>query len=490
MDVMTAYASSAAINAHVISQLPLALPEISLLVMASIILVIDLFVSDKTRGTTYILSQLTLIGLAVLTVLTFSQKAHIAFSGTFIRDPMADLLKVFVYLITFAVFLYSKSYLKARDLYRGEYYTLGLFGVLGMSILISAHNFLTIYLGLELLSLCMYAMVALQRDSAVASESAMKYFVLGAIASGMLLYGMSMVYGATGSLDLGTISLMAGAKQQNIVLLFGLVFVIVGIAFKLGAVPFHMWLPDVYQGSPTAVTVYIGAAPKIAAFAMLMRLLVDGLGSLHVQWQDILILLSVASMAIGNLVAIAQSNIKRMLAYSTISHVGFLMLGVIAVTPDGYASAMFYTLVYTIMALGAFGMIMFMSRFGFESEMLEDFRGLNQRSPWFAFIMLIFMFSMAGVPPFIGFWAKLAVIKAVIDQGMVWLGVVAVAFSVIGAFYYLRIIKLMYFDTPADSQALEGGTDLRVLLSLNGLAVLVLGFRPDWLLSLCNTVLH
>lgn len=490
MDVMTAYASSAAINAHVISQLPLALPEISLLVMASIILVIDLFVSDKNRGTTYILSQLTLISLAVLTVLTFSQKAHIAFSGTFIRDPMADLLKVFVYVITFAVFLYSKSYLKARELYRGEYYTLGLFGVLGMSILISAHNFLTIYLGLELLSLCMYAMVALQRDSTAASESAMKYFVLGAIASGMLLYGMSMVYGATGSLDLATISAMAAAKQQNIVLLFGLVFIIVGIAFKLGAVPFHMWLPDVYQGSPTAVTVYIGAAPKIAAFAMLMRLLVDGLGSLHVQWQDILILLSVASMAIGNLVAIAQSNIKRMLAYSTISHVGFLMLGVIAVTPDGYASAMFYTLVYTVMALGAFGMIMLMSRFGFESEMLDDFRGLNQRSPWFAFIMLIFMFSMAGVPPFIGFWAKLAVIKAVVAQGMVWLGVVAVAFSVIGAFYYLRIIKLMYFDTPTDSQSLEGGTDLRVLLSLNGLAVLILGLRPDWLLSLCNTVLH
>lgn len=490
MDVITAYAASTAVNTHVVSQLPLVLPEISLLVMASIILVVDLFVSDKNRGATYILSQLTLVGLAVLTILTFSHKPHIAFAGTFIRDPMADLLKIFVYLITFAVFLYSKSYLKARDLFRGEYYTLGLFGVLGMSILISAHNFLTIYLGLELLSLCMYAMVALQRDSTAASESAMKYFVLGAIASGMLLYGMSMIYGATGSLDLATISKLAMAQQHNIVLIFGLVFIIVGIAFKLGAVPFHMWLPDVYQGSPTAVTVYLGAAPKIAAFAMLMRLLVYGLGSLHVQWQDILILLSVASMAIGNLVAIAQSNIKRMLAYSTISHVGFLMLGVIAVTRDGYASAMFYTLVYTVMALGAFGIIMLMSRFGFESEMLDDFRGLNQRSPWFAFIMLIFMFSMAGVPPFIGFWAKLAVIKAVVEQGMVWLGVVAVAFSVIGAFYYLRIVKLMYFDTPTDSQSLEGGTDLRVLLSLNGLAVLILGFRPDWLLSLCNTVLH
>ncbi|MEJ2398840.1 MAG: NADH-quinone oxidoreductase subunit NuoN, partial [Gammaproteobacteria bacterium] len=464
MQVISAYVPGAALNAHIVSQLPLALPEISLLIMASIILVIDLFVSDKNRGTTYILSQVTLIGLAVLTILTFSHQSHIAFSGTFIRDPMADLLKVFVYIITFAVFLYSKNYLKARELYRGEYYTLGLFGVLGMSILISAHNFLTIYLGLELLSLCMYAMVALQRDSAAASESAMKYFVLGAIASGMLLYGMSMVYGATGSLDLGTISGMVSTKQHNIVMIFGLVFLIVGIAFKLGAVPFHMWLPDVYQGSPTAVTVYLGAAPKIAAFAMLMRLLVDGLGGLHLQWQDILIIMSVLSMGIGNIIAIAQSNIKRMLAYSTISHVGFLMLGVIAVNKDGYASAMFYTLVYTVMALGAFGMIMLMSRFGFESEMLDDFRGLNQRSPWFAFIMLIFMFSMAGVPPFIGFWAKLAVIKAVVAQDMIWLAVVAVVFSVIGAFYYLRIIKLMYFDTPTDSQSLEGATDLRVLL--------------------------
>jgi len=489
MDLITAYIPAAVVNAQVVSQLPLALPEISLLIMASLVLVVDLFVSDKTRGTTYILSQATLLGLAALTVVSFSHNTSLAFSDTFIRDPMGDLLKIFVYVITFAVFLYSKSYLKARDLYRGEYYTLGLFGVLGMAILISAHNFLTVYLGLELLSLCMYAMVALQRDSTVASESAMKYFVLGAIASGMLLYGMSMIYGATGSLDLGAISRLVVSQQHNIILIFGLVFVIVGIAFKLGAVPFHMWLPDVYQGSPTAVTVYLGSAPKIAAFAMLMRLLVDGLGSLHVQWQDILIILSVASMAVGNLVAIVQSNIKRMLAYSTISHVGFLMLGVIAVTPEGYASAMFYTLVYTLMALGAFGMIMLMSRFGFESELLDDFRGLNQRSPWFAFIMLVIMFSMAGVPPFVGFWAKLVVLKAIVSQGMIWLAGLAVLFSVIGAFYYLRIIKLMYFDTPQESQALEGSADLRILLSLNGLAILALGIKPDVLLAVCQSVL-
>ena len=489
MDVISAYVPSAVLNAHTLSQLPLALPEICLLVLASVVLIVDLFVTDKTRGATYILAQMTLLGLAVLTIVTFSSKPTLAFSGTFIRDAMGDLLKIFVYIITFSVFLYSKNYLKLRDLFRGEYFTLGLFGVLGMTVLISAHSFLTVYLGLELLSLCMYAMVALQRDSAVASESAMKYFVLGAIASGMLLYGMSMVYGATGSLDLATISTQVAAKQHNIILVFGLVFVIIGVAFKLGAVPFHMWLPDVYQGSPTAVTVYLGTAPKIAAFAMLMRLLVDGLVGLQAQWQDILIILAVGSMAIGNLVAIAQTNIKRMLAYSTISHVGFLILGVIAVSKDGYSSSMFYTLVYTLMALGAFGMIMLMSRFGFEADQLDDFRGLNQRSPWFAFIMLILMFSMAGVPPFIGFWAKLAVLNAIVAKQMVWLAVVAVAFSVIGAFYYLRIIKLMYFDTPQDSQALNGATDLRVLLSINGLAILVLGFKPDLLLTLCNTVL-
>ena len=489
MDVISAYVPSAVLNAHTLSQLPLALPEICLLVLASVVLIVDLFVTDKTRGATYILAQMTLLGLAVLTIVTFSSKSTLAFSGTFIRDAMGDLLKIFVYIITFSVFLYSKNYLKLRDLFRGEYFTLGLFGVLGMTVLISAHSFLTVYLGLELLSLCMYAMVALQRDSAVASESAMKYFVLGAIASGMLLYGMSMVYGATGSLDLATISTQVAAKQHNIILVFGLVFVIIGVAFKLGAVPFHMWLPDVYQGSPTAVTVYLGTAPKIAAFAMLMRLLVDGLVGLQAQWQDILIILAVGSMAIGNLVAIAQTNIKRMLAYSTISHVGFLILGVIAVSKDGYSSSMFYTLVYTLMALGAFGMIMLMSRFGFEADQLDDFRGLNQRSPWFAFIMLILMFSMAGVPPFIGFWAKLAVLNAIVAKQMVWLAVVAVAFSVIGAFYYLRIIKLMYFDTPQDSQALNGATDLRVLLSINGLAILVLGFKPDLLLTLCNTVL-
>lgn len=489
MDLIAAYIPGAALNASTIQQLPLALPEIFLLIMASIILVVDLFVSSKSRGTTYILSQATLIGLIALTIMTFAQKPQLAFAGTFLRDGLGDLLKIFVYISTFAVFLYSKSYLRYRDIYQGEYFVLALFGVLGMMVLISAHNFLTIYLGLELLSLCMYAMVALQRDSTVASESAMKYFVLGAIASGMLLYGMSMIYGATGSLDLLMIGKAVAAKQGNIMLVFGLVFLIVGIAFKLGAVPFHMWLPDVYQGSPTAVTIYIGTAPKLAAFAMTLRLLVDGLAHLHVQWQDILIILAVISMAVGNIVAIAQTNIKRMLAYSTISHVGFILLGILSGTTVGYSASLFYTIVYTIMALGAFGIIMIMSRVGYESDQLDDFRGLNQRSPWFAFIMLIFMFSMAGVPPFVGFWAKLAVLKSVVAIDLVWLAIVAVAFSVIGAFYYLRIIKLMYFDTPQDSQGLEAPADMRVLLSLNGLAVLVLGLKPDLLLTLCAGVL-
>lgn len=489
MESIAAILPMAILNERTLSQLPLALPEMVMLGMVSIILIVDLFLDKKTRGATYILTQSTLIGLIALTIATFTNKPQLAFSDTFVRDGMGDLLKIFVYIVTFAVFLYSKQYLKARDIYNGEYFVLGLFGVLGMMIMISAHNFLTIYLGLELLSLCMYAMVALHRDSMIASESAMKYFVLGAIASGMLLYGMSMLYGTTGSLDLATISQAVIAKKDNIMLIFGLVFIIVGVAFKLGAVPFHMWLPDVYQGSPTAVTIFIGSAPKLAAFAMMMRLLVDGLSGLQMHWQDMLIILAIASMAVGNVIAIAQTNLKRMLAYSTISHVGFIMLGVLTGTKDGYAAAMFYTIVYTLMATGAFGVILLMSRMGFESDNLDDFRGLNQRSPWFAFIMLIFMFSMAGVPPFVGFWAKLSVLKAAINVDLVWLAITAVVFSIIGAFYYLRIVKLMYFDTPQDTSSLEGAADVRVLLSINGMAVLGLGLYPQAIMALCVGVL-
>ena len=371
-----------------------ALPEIFLLAMACLVLLVDIFLTDRSRGATYILAMTSLLGVFVLIAISFSSMRITTFSDTFVRDPMADVLKMGIVIATMVTFLYAKDYLREHGMFKGEFYILGLFGVLGMMILVSAHNFLTIYLGLELLSLCMYAMVAMQRDSAIASEAAMKYFILGAIASGMLLYGMSILYGVTGTLDLGLIDARLPDVQDKILLSFGMVFLIVGIAFKLGAVPFHMWVPDVFEGSPTAVTLYLAAAPKLAAFAMLMRLLVDGMGSLQGQWQDILILLAVASMAIGNIVAISQGNLKRLLAYSAISHVGYLLLGVLTGTTEGYAASMFYALVYVIMTLGAFGMIMLMSRQGFESDRLEDFKGLNERSPWFAFIMLILMFSI------------------------------------------------------------------------------------------------
>lgn len=464
-----------------------AAPEIFVLSMTCIIIIADLFVSDKNRFITYLLSLLTLVVAAIITVNLDVAGHSLTFSGTFIKDPMGQTLKMFVYLITAVVFIYSRGYLQARNIFRGEYYILGLFGVLGMMILVSAHNFLTIYLGLELLSLSLYAMVAMHRDSRDATEAAMKFFVLGALASGMLLYGMSLIYGVTGSLDIGVI---AQALQQpndslDIVLSLGLVMVIVGVAFKLGAVPFHMWIPDIYHGAPTAVTIYIGSAPKIAAFAMVMRLLVEGLGELHAQWQDILIIMAILSMGVGNIIAIAQANIKRMLAYSTIAHVGFLLLGILAGTKTGYSASMFYTIVYTIMSVGGFGMILLMSRAGFEADNIEDYKGLNERSPWYAFMMLILMFSMAGVPPTIGFYAKLAVLQAVIGAGLTWLAAVAVVFSIIGVFYYLRIIKLMYFDKPEDTTPITANADMRLVFSANGLAVLALGLFPGALLALC-----
>ncbi len=463
-----------------------AIPEIFLLSMACVILIVDLFLSDKSRIVTYLLAQLTLLGTLFLTLNSTSSETILTFSNTFVRDTMSDVLKVGIYIATFITFMYAKDYLRDRGIFKGEFYVLGLFGALGMMILVSAHNFLTIYLGLELLSLSLYAMVAMQRDSILASESAMKYFVLGAIASGMLLYGISIIYGLTGSLDLAEVAANMTSQTQGVLLAFGLVFMIVGIAFKLGAVPFHMWLPDVYHGAPTAVTLYIGSAPKIAAFAMLMRLLVDGLLALHAQWEGILIILAVLSMGIGNLLAIAQGNIKRMLAYSTISHVCFLILGALTGTQSGFAASMFYTLVYVLMSLGGFGMVMLLSRKGFEAENLDDYKGLNVRSPWYAFMMLILMFSMAGVPPFLGFWAKLVVLEEVIAADMLWLAIVGIIFSVIGAFYYLRIIKLMYFDKPEDTSPLESSLDTRLMLSLNSLAVLGLGLFPGGLLAVCQ----
>jgi NADH-quinone oxidoreductase subunit N len=463
-----------------------AAPEIFVLSMVCLILVIDLFLSERTRVITYLLSQATLIGAAILTIMLHSGEAVLTFNGTFISDTLADVLKLSIYFTTFVVFLYSREYLRSRQLYKGEYFVLGLFGVLGMMVMVSAHSLLTIYLGLELLSLSLYAMVALQRDSATASEAAMKYFVLGALASGLLLYGMSLLYGATGTLDIGHLGNLVNEESGgNLVLIFGLVFVLIGMVFKLGSAPFHMWIPDVYHGAPTSVTLFIAAAPKIAAFAILMRLLVDGLGDLHSEWQGMLIILAIVSMAIGNIIAIAQSNIKRMLAYSTIAHVGFLLLGILSGSALGYQAGLFYILVYALMGLGGFGMIILLSRTGFEADKLDDFKGLNERSPWFALMMLILMFSMAGVPPTLGFYAKLSVLQAVVDADLTWLAAIAVLFSVIGAFYYLRIIKLMYFDKPEDTQPLSASFDMRLTMSINGLAVLALGIFPGGLLALC-----
>jgi len=383
-----------------LSNLLTLLPETVLLGLTCAILIADLFIPQRSRLVTYLMAQTALVVTLLLILTGFADNRAVILSGTFVRDTVGDVLKIAVLLATFVTFLYARDYLRARNIFRGEYYVLGLFGVLGMMILISAHSLLTIYLGLELLSLSMYAMVVLQRDSSLASEAAMKYFVLGAIASGMLLYGMSMLYGVTGSLDLTAIAeaLQAG-QAPGVILSFGLVFILIGVGFKLGAVPFHMWIPDVYHGAPTAVTHYIGGAPKIAAFAMLLRLLVEGMPGLHEHWQAILVVLAVLSMALGNVLAIAQTNIKRMFAYSTISHVGFLVLGVLTGTDSGVASSLFYTLTYVLMSVAGFGMILFLSRQGFEADELDDYKGLNQRSPWYAGLMLVIMFSMAGYHP-------------------------------------------------------------------------------------------
>jgi NADH-quinone oxidoreductase subunit N len=468
-----------------------AVPELFLLGMICFILVVDVFLSDAHRLVTYWLSLATVAGTAWLTVAVAQQGSLLTFSGMFVNDAMGNVLKLFTYLVVAIVFIYSRDYLRDRGLFKGEYYVLGLTALLGMMIMISAHNMLVVYLGLELNSLSLYAMVALDRESPVASEAAMKYFVLGAIASGILLYGMSLLYGATGTLDITGLGVhIAANPAASIGTLFGLGFVIVGLCFKFGAVPFHMWVPDVYEGAPTSVTLFVGTAPEIATFALFMRLLVEGLGGLHVQWQPILIAVSLLSMAVGSIVAIAQSNLKRMLAYSTIGHVGFILLGILAGTSAGYQAAMFYTLSYVVVATCAFGVILLLARKGFESERIEDFKGLNERSPWFAAMMLIVMFSLAGVPPFVGFFAKLYVLRSVIDVGLTWLAVSAVIFSIISAFYYLRIVKLMYFDrAPANAKSLKAEFDMRWLLSGNGLAILLLGVMPGPLMALCARVI-
>jgi NADH-quinone oxidoreductase subunit N len=465
-----------------------AYPELFLLVMACVILIADLFISDDNRVFTYGLTQFTLAGCAVLTFFTGNAEPVYTFSGMFVDDLMADALKLLTCLAVITILVYARAYTSARGMFRGEFFTLALFATLGMMVMISANHLLTLYLGLELLSLSLYAMVALQRDSVQATEAAMKYFVLGALASGMLLYGMSMLYGATGTLEITELAqLSAEGVRAQAVLVFGVVFIVAGLGFKLGAVPFHMWVPDVYQGAPTAVTLFIGSAPKFAAFAIVMRLLAQALGAdaLVDEWRQMLLIMAVLSLAIGNLAAIMQTNLKRMLAYSTISHMGFLLLGVLSGTIDGYGASMFYVVVYVLMTLGSFGIILLLSRDGFEAENLDDYKGLNQRSPWYAFLMLLLMFSMAGIPPTVGFYAKLSVLQAVVQIGWWWVAVIAVVFSLIGAFYYLRIVKLMYFDAPLDPAPVTASGDVRALLSANGLAMLVLGIAPQPLMVLC-----
>jgi NADH-quinone oxidoreductase subunit N len=463
-----------------------ALPEILLALLASALLIGDLFVSERSRHVTYWLAMVALAVTGAACVATLGQQTTVTFRGMFILDPMSQVLKVATLLTVAATLMLSRSYLVARGMLTGEFIALVLFSTLGMMVMISAHHFLTLYLGLEIMALCQYAIVALQRDSARATEAAMKYFVLGALSSGLLLYGMSMIYGATGSLELTRIAYSIEHGQAHQMLgVFGLVFVVAGIAFKLGAAPFHMWIPDVYHGASTPATLVIGAAPKIAAFAFILRILANGLQGMTADWQQMFAVLAIASMFVGNIVAIAQTNLKRMLAYSTISHMGFLVLGVIAANDNGYSSAMFYLLTYVVMTLGSFGMILLLSRAGFEAENIDDFRGLNQKSRWYAFVMLVLMFSLAGLPPTAGFFAKLSVLQAVWEAGYAWLVVAAVLLSVIGAFYYLRIVKVMYMDAPVGEISIDTRRDTRWLLSATAIVTLILGIVPGPLLDLC-----
>ncbi len=486
------------LNNFVMPDLYPAAPEIFLLCMACLILFVDLFLGDYQRWVTAMMAQITLVGCAAITWVTADSQVVLTFSNMFVDDLFADFLKLVVYVTVSVVLIYSRGYLQARNLDKGEFYLLVLFATLGMMVMISAAHLLTLYLGLELMSLSLYALVAIDRDSPRCTEAAMKYFVLGALASGLLLYGMSMLYGATGSLEIGGIAqaLHMGAANKT-VLVFGLVFLVAGIAFKLGVVPFHMWVPDVYHGAPTAVTLFISTAPKLAAFAMAMRLLVYGLFELAEQWQIMVMIMAVLSIAIGNLAAIAQTNIKRMLAYSGISHMGFLLLALMSgvvgqdrhFALNAYSSALYYAVAYVLMSLASFGTVLLLSRAGYEAENLEDFKGLNRRSPWFAAVMLTVMFSMAGIPFFVGFFAKFSVLLAAIDAGYVGIAVFAVMFSLVGAFYYLRVVKLMYFDPPADTAPIQATTDMRIVLSANGIAVALFGLFPQTIMAFCTYAL-
>ncbi|MGH8298986.1 MAG: NADH-quinone oxidoreductase subunit NuoN [Steroidobacteraceae bacterium] len=468
-----------------------AIPEIYLGFAICVVLLFEVFVGVKRPGATSTLTLLVLVIGAALTVRYANTGHHeVLFNGTYVTDRLAFVLKLAGFLFVAVALLYSRMYLENRDILRGEYYVLTLTALLGIFVLVSANSLLTVYIGVELLALSVYAMVAFDRESGVAAESAMKYFVLGAIASGTLLYGMSIVYGLTGTLNLGVMATKLTAPGSLGVIL-GLAFIVVAVAFKFGAVPFHMWLPDVYEGAPTSVTLFIGTAPKIAYFALVFRLLAHGLAGTSADWTLMLTPLAVLTLIVGNLVAIVQSNLKRMLAYSTIGHVGFIVLGFVAGTPSGYTAALYYTLVYVLMALGAFGVILLASRKGFEADKLDHYKGLYQRDPLLALVMMVLMFSFAGVPPFVGFWAKLRIIQALWETSHLGLVVVAIVMSVVGAFYYLRVVKLMYFDAPPENlPATLRPLGPRFVIGCNAAAVLVLGILPSPLLNLCSNVIH
>ena len=468
-----------------------AAPEMTLLGLLCVVLLTDLFIDDENRMRTFWITMLALaVTLAVL-VWTAPAARTVIFSGSYVSDPLSQILKISAVIFVAVSFLYSRDYLRANDLHKGEFYLLGLFGLLGMMIMMSANSLLTMYLGLETLALSLYALVAFDRNNVTSAEAAMKYFILGAIASGALLYGISWIYGVTGSLQFDEIAaaISADPSLNSLPLWFGLAFLIVGIAFKFGAVPFHMWLPDVYHGARTPVTLYLASAPKLAALALILRILVDALGGLHETWAAMIMVVAVLSLLLGNFVAIAQTNIKRMLGYSTIGHVGFILLAIFCGTGQGNAAALFYTLTYVVAAAGAFGIIILLSRRGYDAELLSDFKGLNARSPWFALMMMFVMFSMAGLPPFVGFFGKLNVIDAVLSAGYPGLAVLMVLATVVGAYYYLRIIWYMYFEEGEDRAVLQAGNDTKIVLSLNSMTVLVLGIVPGWLLALCVQIL-
>ncbi|WP_300428972.1 NADH-quinone oxidoreductase subunit NuoN [Candidatus Thioglobus sp.] len=469
-----------------------ALPEIFLLSAIVVVLLLDLFLTKPFKQVTYYLTQLSLLITAILAFNLVGEPKTIIFSGSFILDNMASIFKVFMAGSTMVALVYTRHYLTEHKLFRGEYFVLVLLAMLGMMVMVSGYSLLTLYLGLEILSLSLYTLIAIARERSGAIEAALKYFVLGAIASGLLLYGMSMIYGISGSINVADIATFAAnatlASREMLILNFGLVFLVIGIAFKLGAVPFHMWVPDVYQGAPTSVTMFLSTVPKIAAVAMLVRILVDGMGAMHEYWSDLFMVLALLSIALGSVVALMQTNIKRMLAYSTISHVGFILLGFVTGVVEGYGAAVFYVLVYILMSMAAFGMIILLNKQGFEADKISDFKGLSKHSPWFALMMLAIMLSMAGVPPFIGFYAKLFILQQVISAGFITIAVIAVVFAVISSYYYLQVVKSMYFEDSDNEIAITAPMDMKLILSINAVLILVVGLFPDFWMKLSISI--